>query len=62
MNHKIKMLEDWKVSTIPDLIYRIRDIHEFQRIEIRGALHGRGIYNFQTGQTTLVLCMIFGLA
>ena len=36
-------------------------IHEFQRIEIRGALHGRGIYNFQTGQTTLVLCMIFGL-
>jgi hypothetical protein len=61
MNHKIKMLRDWKVSTIPDLIYRIRDIHEFQRIEIRGALHGRGIYNFQTGQTTLVLCMIFGL-
>jgi hypothetical protein len=55
------MLGDWKVSTIPDLIYRIRDIHEFQRIEIRGALHGRGIYNFQTGQTTLVLCMIFGL-
>jgi hypothetical protein len=62
MNHKIKMLRDWKVSTIPDLIYRIRDIHEFQRIEIRGALHGRGIYNFQTGQTILVLCMIFGLA
>jgi hypothetical protein len=36
-------------------------IHEFQRIEIRGALHGRGIKNFQTGQITLVLCMIFGL-
>ena len=30
MNHKIKMLGDQKVSTIPDLIYRIRDIHEFQ--------------------------------
>jgi hypothetical protein len=61
MNHKIKMFGDWKVSTIPDLIYRIRDIHEFQRIDIRGALHGRGIYNFQIGQTTLVLCMLFGL-
>ena len=36
-------------------------IHEFQRIEIRGALHGRGIKNFQTGQITLVLCMIVGL-
>ena len=35
--------------------------HEFQRIEIRGALHGRGNKNFQTGQITLVLCMIFGL-
>jgi hypothetical protein len=28
MNHKIKMLGDWKVPTIPDLIYQIRDIHE----------------------------------
>ena len=55
------MLGDWKVSTIPDLIYRIRDIHEPQRIEIRGALHGRGICNFQTGQTNLVICMILGL-
>jgi hypothetical protein len=36
-------------------------ILEFQRIEIRGALHGRGMKNFQTGQITLVLCMIFGL-
>jgi hypothetical protein len=61
MNHKIKMLGDWKVPTIPDLIYQIRDIHMFPRIEIRGALHGRGIYNFRTGQITLVLCIIFGL-
>ena len=37
MNHKIKMLGDWKVSKIPDLIDRIR----VSTFEIRGALHGR---------------------
>jgi len=42
MNHKITMLGDWKVSKIPNLIDRLRDIHESQLIEIRGALHGRG--------------------
>ena len=36
MNHKFKLLGDWKVSKIPDLIDRIRDIHESHRIEIRG--------------------------
>jgi len=42
MNHSIKMLGDWKVSKIPDLIYRILDIHESQLlvIEIRGDLRG----------------------
>jgi hypothetical protein len=38
MNHKIKMLGDWKVSKITDLIDRIR----VSTFEIRGALHGRG--------------------
>ena len=30
------------MSKIPDLITRLREIHESQVLEIRGALHGRG--------------------
>ena len=42
MNHKIKVLGDWKVSKIPDLVDRLKEIHITQLLEIRGALHGRG--------------------
>ena len=42
MNHKIKLLGDWKVSKTPELIDRLHEIQVSQVIEIRGALHGRG--------------------
>ncbi|KAK3085100.1 hypothetical protein FSP39_024223 [Pinctada imbricata] len=42
MNHKIKLMGEWKVSKLPALVERLKDIHESQLLEIRGALHGRG--------------------
>ena len=42
MNHKIKLLGNWKVSKLPELIERLKEIHESQLLEIRAALHGRG--------------------
>ena len=42
MNHKIKLLGDWKVSKTPEVIDRLHEIQVSQVVEIRGALHGRG--------------------
>ena len=50
MNHKIKLLGNWKVSKLPELIKRLKEIHESQLLEIRAALHGRGKLNLELSQ------------
>ena len=42
MNHKIKLLGNWHISKLSDLISRLQVIETSQLLDIRGALHGRG--------------------
>lgn len=44
MNSKIKLIGNWKVSKLPQLIERLQEIQESQLLDTRGALHGRGNY------------------
>ncbi|KAK3089318.1 hypothetical protein FSP39_002697 [Pinctada imbricata] len=56
MNHKIKLLGDWKMSKLPNLIERLLEIQETQVIEIRGALHGRGNLHLASHAQHLRIC------
>ena len=44
MNHVIKLLGDWKISKIPELIQRLETIEQSQYSDVRRALHGTGDY------------------
>ena len=49
MNSKFKILGDWRVSKLPQLVELIREVHDNQLLDIRGALHGRG--NFELAES-----------
>ena len=48
---KLKILADWRVSKLPqlvDIIKEVQEVHDNQLLDIRGVLHGRG--NFELFQ------------
>lgn len=50
MNFKFKLLGDWRLSKLPQLVQLIQEIHDNQLLNIRGAIHGRG--NFELANSS----------
>ena len=53
MNRKIKQVGNWRISKLPQLVERLKEIHECQLMDARGALHGRG--NFELAPPARIL-------
>ena len=55
MNHKIKVLGDWKKSKLPDLVERLKEIDDDQCLNVRGAIHGRGNFELASHARSLFI-------